>query len=370
MLRKFIKKLKNLLSNNQIFYPILFVLLVIISLRYQFVFFYKKRKFKEFNINFTENIDFLNEDKGKTHVNFQKKTQKISRLFIISEIDQEIKIALKIYNIKKNLKSFNKFSNYNLENLNLNEINCIIYKWIIYIFFSFPKTAVLVFCKFNGLQLNYFKHTLNNDDDKILNYLYKTFKLKNISVLEKSTFEIEKFYEKYLNEFNFPEVLIRIENLIEFTGLNQDLNEYVCKINNKNYHRLLDKTQSNKIKYYGSSLYAFGHMLSFIDYQSRQKNKYIKTILSEDWISNSCLANYIKIKYGDKCIINNNIFFYYLTNNKFKPDTINSIFEAENSIYRITYDEFLKTGIVSSSIDEKVLEEVIRKSNYKKFYLK
>ena len=50
-------------------------------------------------------------------------------------------------------------------------------------------------------------------------------------------------------------------------------------------------------------------------------------------------------------------------NNKFKPDTINSIFEAENSIYRITYDEFIKTGIVYI-IDEKVLEEVIRKSNY------
>jgi putative glycosyltransferase (TIGR04372 family) len=366
MLRNVIKITKGLLSKYQLFYPIILAILIFISLNYKFLFFFKKKKLQKFSQKCIDNIDFLEQDLGKTHVNFKKNTSKISKLIIISQIDEEINIACKIYNIKKTTKSFAEFSNYNLVNTSLKDINCMIYKWIFHIFLVFPKSAVLIFCKLNGLQLNYFTSILDNNDKKIGNYLFKTFKLKNLSIIEDNIFKIKIFLEDYVKEFNFPEVLFKIENLIEFSGINQDLNKSICRINNENYYTAENKIIADDNKFYGLSLYAFGHMLSFIDYHSRSNSKDIKIVLSPDWISNSCLANYIKIKYNKNCLISNNIFFNCLTNQNFRQDTINSIFEVKNSIYNMSYNEYLNSGKVSPSIDEEIFNYVVKKSKYKK----
>ena len=112
-------------------------------------------------------------------------------------------------------------------------------------------------------------------------------------------------------------------------------------------------------------MYAYGHMLSFIDYHYRLNNDNIKILLSPDWIANSCLAYYIKLKYKN-CIIDNKKFLDAIMDNKFGEDSNNNYFAFKNTTHSIVYEEYKKNKTISPSLDKKVLDEVLKNAKYKK----
>ena len=121
----------------------------------------------------------------------------------------------------------------------------------------------------------------------------------------------------------------------------------------------------NQNSFLGSSLYAFGHMLAFIDYHFRLNSKDIKIVMSPHWIANSCLAHYIKKKYVNS-IINHDYFINVAQNNLFGKDTRTDLFNYSNSVYNLTYKEYLDTKTVSPSIDEKIINNVLKSNHYNK----
>ena len=93
--------------------------------------------------------------------------------------------------------------------------------------------------------------------------------------------------------------------------------------------------------------------------------------MSTDYISNYCLTKYIMQKYFKNSSLSNNFFLKKLTQNKFSKKVHDAFLFGKNiSMYDLSYKEFKKKGIISPSIDPKVLKKILRKNFSNKLEIK
>ena len=360
--KKFKLLVKDLLTNEKyssvFIYPLIFFFSFVKG--FQYLIFKQKATFNhKFIDKFNDND--LKIDLGKTHINFKEKSAEISMILRITEINNEICVACKKYNI-----DFKKLDYYLITKIQENKIsNKIIvnsfYFWIFNILFKFPLTAKVIFKSFNGLNIKKFDNQVDNLDEKISNYLNFNFTIKNLSNLSLNIIEKKKLFEKYLKNFQDYYSLSLSKHVAEFSLSDASTLEQISKV----FFNKYKNNNLNQNSFLGSSLYAFGHMLAFIDYHFRLNSKDIKIVMSPHWIANSCLAHYIKKKYVNS-IINHDYFINVAQNNLFGKDTRTDLFNYSNSVYNLTYKEYLDTKTVSPSIDEKIINNVLKSNHYNK----
>ena len=79
--------------------------------------------------------------------------------------------------------------------------------------------------------------------------------------------------------------------------------------------------------------------------------------MSTDYVSNYCLTKYILKNYKNSSL-NNKIFLKRLIQNKFSKKVTDAfLFGDSISMYDLSYKEFKKKGIISPSVDSKVLKK-------------
>ncbi len=353
--------IKNLLTNYKLSFLLLYPLIFVLCLIRLITFLNFKKK--NINLEFKDNLNEKNLDieSGKTHINFKKNSTKITLVLRIAEINNEIKVACKKYDINFDKLNYDLVTNIQSHQATNKTTSSSLYYWIFKLLFKFPKTSTIIFCSFHGLIIKniYFKD--NNFDGKIANYLGLNFLLKNFSQYNFDKNQEKKIINDYINKFNDHYSLSLVKHFAEFNLSNASTLKEISKI----YFSKFENDKLKKNYFLGSSLYAFGHMLAFIDYHYRINSKDIKIVLSPHWIANSCLAYYLKNKYSS-CIINHDYFISIAQKQKFGDDTITDLFNHKDSVYNLTYKEYLKTNTVSSSIDDKIINKILNKANYKK----
>ncbi|MBD1170190.1 TIGR04372 family glycosyltransferase [Pelagibacterales bacterium SAG-MED02] len=301
-------------------------------------------------------------DLGKTHINFKEKSSQISLILRISEINKEISIACQKYNIDFKILDYNLITKIEENEISDKIIINSLYFWIFKILFKFPLTAKAIFKSFNGLNLKKFDTQVDSLDKKISNYLNLNFTIKNLSYSNLNKNEKKVLFEKYINNFQDHYSLSLSKQFAEFSLSDAGTVEKISKV----YFNKFKNKDLNENYFFGSSLYAFGHMLAFIDYHFRIKSKDIKVVMSPHWVANSCLAKYIKNRYSNS-IINHYYFLKIAQMNLFTNDTRTDLFHFNNSVYNLTYKEYLNTNTVLPSIDEKVINNILKNNNYNKF---
>ncbi len=354
--------IKDLLTNEKYSYIFVYPLIFFFGFvkGFQYLFFKKKITFNnKFIDKFNDND--LKTDLGKTHINFKKNSAQISMILRITEINKEICVACEKYNI-----DFKELDYYLITKIQENKIsNKIIeyslYFWILKILFKFPSTAEAIFKSFNGLNIKKSDSQFGNLDKKISNYLNVNFTIKNLSYLNLNIVEKRKLFEKYLKNFQDYYSLSLSKHFAEFSLSDATTVEKISKV----FFNKFKNSNLHKNFFLGSSLYAFGHMLAFVDYHFRLNSKDIRIVMSPHWVANSCLAYYIKDKYTNS-IINHDYFINVAQNNLFGKDTRTDLFNYNNSVYNLTYREYLNTKTVSPSIDEKIINNVLKRNIHNK----
>lgn len=361
LFNNFKKIVKNILTGRFSFlliYPIIFFFSLYKGIRY---FFHKKNL--KINLEFKDkfNQDELGVDLSKTHINFRKNSQKLSLVIRIAEINKEIKIVCDKYKIDFNRLDYNYLTK--IQNTKISEkiIISSLYFWIFKLLFRYPSTGKIIFSSFKGLTIKKFNNVEKNDDDKIANYLSLNFIIKNLSQINLNSDKIKVLLEKYISKYDDKYSLSLAQHYSEFSLCNADFLYKISKLNNDKFSKSTNLNQP----ILGSSLYAFGHMLSFIDYHYRINSKDINIVISPYWVANSCLAYYLKYKYKN-CIINHDYFIQVAQKDNFGKDTRTDLFEYKNSIYNLTFREFEKSEIVSASLDIDILNQVIKDKIFKK----
>ncbi len=356
--KKFKLLVKDLLTNEKYSFIFIYSLILFFGFvkGFQYLIFKQKATFNDKFIDKFNDND-LKIDLGKTHINFKEKSKEISMILRITEINNEICVACKKYNI-----DFKKLDYYLITNIQENKIsNKIVenslYFWILKILFKFPSTAEAIFKSFNGLNIKKPDSQFGNLDKKISNYLNVNFTIKNLSYLNFNIAEKKKLFEEYLKNFQDYYSLSLSKHFAEFSLSDATTVEKISKV----FFNKFKNSNFNKNSFFGSSLYAFGHMLAFVDYHYRLNSKDIKIVMSPHWVANSCLADYIKNKYANS-IINHDYFINVAQNNLFEKDTRTDLFNYHNSVYNLTYEEYLKTNNVSPSIDEKIINNVLKRN--------
>ena len=342
-----------------IFIPFILMVLCFNSLKY--ILLKKTKKKSKKTINNKINYNQLNSEMGKKHINFHEKSKKITSIFRISTINQEIEIACKKYKLPFSKFDFRNLIKIDTSNISNEEIKYSFNFWVLKLFFKIPRSACFIFYIFYGLtpKIN-FNLTKKNSDKIVIDYLSNLLIIKNIRTHNLSKQSLKKICKRFINKFDDIYSINLVKNYIANCGMNSDfLKEISSKLKKKN------KTNKKNNNYLGSSLYAYGHMLSFIDYHYRLNNDNIKILLSPDWIANSCLAYYIKLKYKN-CIIDNKKFLDAIMDNKFGEDSNNNYFAFKNTTHSIVYEEYKKNKTISPSLDKKVLDEVLKNAKKKK----
>lgn len=347
--------------------PLAFTIILFNGLKFFFFYNYKKKiKNKKLNtkINFLE----INSDLGKKHVNFRPESKKILTILLIASINKEIKIACKKYKLSFNKFNYNKIIKIYSYNASEKAIFNSYYFWLLKLFFIIPKSSCLIFYNFFGLTPNKkfikivnINNNKNSIDKKIFDYLFMLTIIKNLRDVNLPNNDLINFCKVFVNKYNDSYSLSLIEHFFQYRGSNANFLREISYL----YLKKTGEYSYNRNFFLGSTLYAFGHMLSFIDFNYRIKSKNIKIVLSPNWVANSCLAYYLKFKYKN-CIINDEFFIKCALNDKFQIESKNNLFAFKKSAHRISYNEYLKNKTVSPSIDLKILNLVLKNGNYKK----
>ena len=91
------------------------------------------------------------------------------------------------------------------------------------------------------------------------------FIIKNLSQINLNSDKIKVLLEKYISKYDDKYSLSLAQHHSEYSLCNADFLYKISKLNNDKFSKSTNLNQP----ILGSSLYAFGHMLSFIDYHYR-----------------------------------------------------------------------------------------------------
>jgi len=350
--------------------PLVFAIILFNVLK---IFFFKnKKKIKNKKLNIIINFSEINSDLGKKHINFRPESKKISIILLIASINKEIKIVCKKYKLPFDKFNYNKIVKIYPYNTSEKIIFYSYYFWLLKLFFIIPKSSCLIFYNFFGLTPNIKLiktiNTSNNEnsiDKKIFDYLFMLTIIKNLRNVNLSKDDLINFCKVFINKFNDSYSLSLIEHYFQYRGSNANFLKEISYL----YLKKKGEYSYNRNYFLGSTLYAFGHMLSFIDFNHRIKSKNIKIVLSPNWVANSCLAYYLKFKYKN-CVISDELFISCALKDKFQIESKNNLFAFKKTAHRISYEEYLKNKTVSPSIDLKILNLVLKRANYKKINIK
>ena len=326
-------KLKQKIKKSFLFNKIFFFLVI-----YNFI------KISKFNGHIKKN-NFKNFKLNHSHINNHPEGMVINKYILILEIKDTLynsKFLKSNFNLKNNLDIFfQKILNFENNHLELNKIFLNQLKLLRkkYDFLSF----VIYLIYFGNFKINsiILEREINNKD-KVANFLYYSFVLKNLTVSnlnqkEKLFITKKYFRENYNNYYALKTLELSTEHFLSNKKILFLIKKRVSKIKKKD-----DLT--NKI--YGESLYAFGHLINFIEILHRQKKLKIlgnkKIIISPFFIANSYLALYLKEKFKKKVEINHNKFLKLLIDNKMDKSINSEEIDNNNSIYNLSLAEFKK----------------------------
>ena len=161
-----------------IFIPFILMVLCFNSLKY--ILLKKTKKKSKKTINNKINYNQLNSEMGKKHINFHEKSKKITSIFRISTINQEIEIACKKYKLPFSEFDFRNLIKIDTSNISNEEIKYSFNFWVLKLFFKIPRSACFIFYIFYGLtpKIN-FNLTKKNSDKIVIDYLSNLLIIKN-----------------------------------------------------------------------------------------------------------------------------------------------------------------------------------------------
>ena len=338
-------------------YRSIFLIIIHFSFFFNF-FFFKDKKIKN---KIIKNSSIIKDNFNQKHINASQQGKKINLIIFLLEIESFITNILKIQNINNALVK--NIFNINFYNLSHKEIILIFFKKIYFLNKRYNNLSYLLYLIILN-KPNLFGSCVHVDfNEKIIcEYLKKSFILKNLTVINFTPKEkeilIKDYFNRYNDFFSLKNCEIATEHSVSNINLLQKIKKKLIKIK-KNYN-----FKRNNPKYLGMSLYAFGHLLNLVDIFHRSKN-YRNVVISPYYIANSFIANYLRFKYPKYITINHKIFLKVLL--KRQLDFYFHYEEIDNydSIYQLSYSEFLNKGIVSPSIDIKIYLKLIKKLNIK-----
>lgn len=302
---------------------------------------------KEFTkiINFWEKINLMKDDIKEFNYNFAKKQKKISLLNFneIETRDYFILIKKFILNLKKNYKMY-------------------------------PQSTFILFTNFFNIT-KYLNLKLvsssNINDNELSNFLFWNYCLRNLTHFNQIDDKIN-FTKTYLQKYNTLYCLKILQVAVDY---NIGSGKLLKLIHSKIDSMQKEKNQFTEIENQGLLFYAFGHQLMFIEYFHRLKklgifNLQKKIFMSTDYVSNYCLTKYIFKNYKNSSLNNNN-FLKRLVKNKFSKKVTDAfLFGDSISMYDLSYREFRKKGVISPSVDSKVLKKILKENYINKLKIK
>lgn len=337
-------KIKKFLRNYYIF-----LLIIFLSKNFSF--------FSNFKIFFKKKL--FHEHGAKYHVNKNLETRRINLIFLYQDIERYIFNFIK----NQNLVKINFFINLNLAKISLISIYLKIFSSLYFLNKKYKNLSYLIYLIFlNEAEFFSNKKKYNNQiEKKLVDYLKLTFFLKNLTVLKKSPKyknEIaKKYFQKYHDLLSLKNLEIAIEHSISDYELLTKVKKKISKYKNP---YLIDK------KYFlGSSLYAYGHLMNYLEIMLRKK-LVNKTIISPYYLANTFLGLYIKKKYKNKIQINHSKFLDIL--DKRLMDTSLNYEEINNkdSIYQLSFSEYKKTKKIRSILNLELIKKITKRFNFQK----
>jgi putative glycosyltransferase (TIGR04372 family) len=331
----------------------LFKLIIIIFLKNQ----------KNKSLKVRDNL-IINKNLGLSHSNNTNQGIIISFLTLINDFDEIL---------EKNLfGNFLQKTNFNKKNYS--DIRILFYFYLRTLSKDYPETSFVFFLitmgKFNLLkEVSFNEFSKNNDDYCLANKIKDIYLIKYLESSEITKKKISNILNNLLLfSKNFLIILITKYSVEQKFSNYKIFKKLEKKLNFCDKRSYLEKYKNNIL---GSNLYAFGHLINFIDIYHRYTKLNLgfkkKIVISPYFVANSCLANYLRLKYANLCIINHNLFIYFLKNKKIlNNDLINfEEINRKNSIYNLSYSEFKKTGFVSPSICDRTYSKLINKLKIK-----
>jgi hypothetical protein len=355
--QKIFYKIKNVLKSSIIFNKLFFFFYISI---YKTKENYKssiKKNLKDFKLN----ASHINSHQNGVIINKLLDLLDIKNILFSNDIinknnflKSEIQIFFDQILKKKNQQNIDRIFINELKKINKNNHNLAFAIFLIY-FGNFKLKSIIT------------NIDCNNDQLKISNFLYEAFLLKNLPITNLDSKEklklTKKFYYENLKNF---EALKILEISTEHSLSDRNLLFLI-----KNRIKKLKNTKCKNKKYYGSSLYAFGHLINFIEIMHRQDNLNFnnkkKIIISPYFIANSYLALYLKIKYKNRIEINHKKFMDIIKKNQMDKSINYEEIDNKYSIYNLSYAEFKKKNYITGSIDKRILEKIDKKFKLKPY---
>ena len=297
---------------------------------------------------------------GRLHPNQTLKGNFISLLILLIDIEEVLNLKIfKDFNflkISKNKKMLSQFHHFFL--INLKSINQ-----------KYPHTAYSIFKIYFGnfKLLGLDKKKLKTDQDlKFSCLLDEIYSYKYFEHFQNNKF-IKKKILKYIDDEHDY-----LKSLIVKYCIEQKFSDF--KLFTKAVNKIkLKKKKNYNINYgnniLGSNLYAYGHLINFIDILHRKKKLNLsqnkKIVISPNYIANNCLANYLKERYKNLCVIDHRIFIKCLYDRKILSNDLLNLEEIDKpfSLYQLPYREFIKHKDVSSSIENRLFNKIIKRQN-------
>ena len=349
---------------------------------------------KFYNSNFCFKIrELINTFKYKLFI--KKKTIRLKKKYL------SIKENITFYNclIHSNSRSFSKY---------INRITYVQF-WLDTInfackFYDEKKTQLIIEKNINILSKNYLNIDLQLKkiileihsyykflSKEIFSILFSNFLLVNKNKFNKSKCIKENLIISFIRKFNLTQrysnnnfnnnekLKIYKELIFIFKSKKKLTNSFFCHyMNSFKTHHL---TNLNKIKknnndliknkdqnIFGSTFYAFGHMLLFIFEKKKsflpKKNK---IIIAPSFIANNFLGLIIKKIFYKNTIISNKIFLDCTLNKKFHFDEITTDHNLKNFASNLAFKEFKKYGLIKKIINKKDLYSIVEKYNLKPY---
>jgi putative glycosyltransferase (TIGR04372 family) len=311
---------------------------------------------------------FIFDNVGKIHPNETYQGFLISFYQIILEINEILNKnyfkKIDILNFKSDLKVKNIYFEFLNELKSLNKI--------------YPDLSFAIFLIFIGnfkLLLKLQSRIKNNNHNKIVKEFIDIYLFKYIDNFSDSNDYI-KIKNKLLNFIIKQKDYLKL--LLCKYSIEQKISDFKIfnvakrKLKSLNNYHYIKKYKNNIL---GSNIYAFGHLINLIDQLHRQKKllniQPKKIIISPYFVANSCLANYLKLKYTN-CIIDHKQFLYGISQKKIlNNDPLNfEQIDFKNSLYQLPYNEFKKFKKISPSVDSKIFNSLINLSKKNKIKIR
>jgi len=353
--REFIKKFYN----SNFFFKIREL---INTFKYK-LFIKKNTQLKKNFVGIKENITFYN---CLIHSNSRAFSKYINRITYVQFWLETIIFACKFYNEKKTQIIIKK--NINLLSKNYLNIDLQLKKIILEIrsYYKFLSKEIfsIFFSNFLLVNKNNFNKSKCIKENLIISFIRKFNLTQRYSNNNFNNNEKLKIYKNLFFIFNSKK---KIKNNFFYHYMNSFKTHHLINLNkiNKKNTGLIKKKDQNV---FGSSFYAFGHMLLFIFEKKKsflpKKNK---IIIAPSFIANNFLGLIIKKIFFKNTIISNKIFLDCTLNKKFHFDEITTDHNLKNFASNLAFKEFKKYGLIQKIINKKDLYSIVEKYNLKPY---